>query len=68
MAIHYKTGGEGAISVFEQQDPDHYGESGRITTVKGARTGFLSPELDRLFLAVRHQGYKRLRFASLPVR
>jgi hypothetical protein len=49
-------GGEGAISVFEQQDPDHYKESARITTVKGARTGFLSPELGRLFVAVRRQG------------
>jgi hypothetical protein len=52
----YAVGGEGAISVFEQQDPDHYKESARITTVKGARTGFFSPELDRLFLAVRRQG------------
>jgi YVTN family beta-propeller protein len=52
----YASGGEGAISVFEQQDPDHYKESARITTVKGARTSFFSPELDRLFLAVRRQG------------
>jgi hypothetical protein len=52
----YAIGGEGAICVFEQQDPDHYKESARITTVKGARTGFFSPELDRLFLAVRRQG------------
>jgi YVTN family beta-propeller protein len=52
----YASGGEGAISVFEQQDPDHYKESARITTVKGARTSFFSPEVDRLFLAVRRQG------------
>jgi YVTN family beta-propeller protein len=52
----YASGGEGAISVFEQQDPDHYHELARITTVKGARTSFFSPELDRLFLAVRRQG------------
>jgi DNA-binding beta-propeller fold protein YncE len=52
----YASGGEGSISVFEQQDPDHYNESARITTVKGARTGFFSPDLDRLFLAVRRQG------------
>src|SRR6266404_5077261 len=52
----YAIGGEGAISVFDQQDPDHYKESARITTVKGARTGLFSPELDRLFLAVRRQG------------
>lgn len=52
----YATGGEGEISVFQQNDPDHYSELGRIQTVKGARTSFYSPELDRLFLAVRRQG------------
>lgn len=52
----YAIGGEGAISVFEQQDPDHYKETARIATLKGARTGFFSPELDRLFVAVRRQG------------
>lgn len=41
----YATGGEGAISVFLQQDPDHYTEVTRITTVKRARTSFFSPEL-----------------------
>jgi YVTN family beta-propeller protein len=51
----YAVGGEGAISVFEQQDADHYQESARIATLKGARTGFFSPELDRLFVAVRRQ-------------
>jgi YVTN family beta-propeller protein len=52
----YASGGEGAISVFDQQDSDHYKESARITTVKGARTSFYSPEVDRLFLGVRRQG------------
>ena len=52
----YASGGDGAISVFEQKDADHYTESARIPTVKGARTGFFSPDLDRLFLAVRHEG------------
>jgi hypothetical protein len=52
----YATGGEGGISVFEQQDADHYKELGRINTVKGARTGLFSPDLDRLFVAVRRQG------------
>src|SRR5262249_40659068 len=32
----YASGGEGAISVFDQKDPDHYGELTRIGTVKGA--------------------------------
>ena len=52
----YATGGEGAISVFEQQDPDHYREVARVPTVKGARTSFFSPELSRLYVAVRRQG------------
>ena len=52
----YASGGEGEISVLEQKDPDHYAELARIATVKGARTSFFSPELDRLFLAVRREG------------
>jgi DNA-binding beta-propeller fold protein YncE len=52
----YASGGDGEISVFQEQDADHYKESARIPTVKGARTSFFSPELDRLFLAVRRQG------------
>jgi YVTN family beta-propeller protein len=49
-------GGEGAISVFEQSDADHYGEIVRTPTVKGARTGFFSPDLERLYVAGRRQG------------
>ena len=52
----YASGGDGAISVFQQEDVDHYKELARIATVKGARTSFFSPELDRLLLAVRRQG------------
>jgi len=52
----YASGGDGEISVFQENDADHYKESARIVTVKGARTSFFSPELDRLFLAVRRQG------------
>jgi hypothetical protein len=52
----YASGGEGAISVFEQKDADHYSELARIPTVKGARTSYFSPDLDRFFLAVRRQG------------
>lgn len=52
----YASGGDGAISVFQQEDVDHYRESARIATVKGARTSFFSPEFNRLFLAVRRQG------------
>jgi len=52
----YATGGEGAIAVFGQEDPDHYREIARVSTVKGARTSFFSPELGRLYVAVRRQG------------
>jgi DNA-binding beta-propeller fold protein YncE len=52
----YAIGGEGAISVFGQQDPNHYTEIVRIPTIKGARTGFFAADLARLFVAVRRQG------------
>ena len=52
----YASGGDGGISIFQQVDSDHYKESARIPTVKGARTSFFSAELDQLFLAVRRQG------------
>lgn len=52
----YASGGDGAISVFEQKGADHYAELGRINTVKGARTSYFSPDLDRFFLALRRQG------------
>jgi YVTN family beta-propeller protein len=54
----YASGGDGAISVFEQKDADHYTELARVATVKGARTSLFSPELDRLFLAARREGSK----------
>lgn len=52
----YASGGDGAISVFEQKDADHYAELARINTAKGARTSYFSADLDRFFLAVRRQG------------
>ena len=52
----YAIGGEGGISIFGQSDPDHYAEVGQIKTVPGARTGFFSPALDRLYVAVRKHG------------
>jgi len=52
----YASGGEGAIFVYQQQDPDHYSKIAQIDTVKAARTSLFVPELDRLFLAVRREG------------
>ena len=51
----YATGGEGAISVFAQQEADHYKEIARVPTVKGARTSFFSPDFGRLYIGVRRQ-------------
>ena len=52
----YATGGEGGISIYQQQDPDHYKQIARLPTVNGARTSFFSPDLRQLFVAVRQQG------------
>jgi DNA-binding beta-propeller fold protein YncE len=52
----YATGGEGAISVYQQESRDRYQEIAKIATVPGARTSFFSPDLRRLFVAVRRQG------------
>jgi YVTN family beta-propeller protein len=52
----YASGGEGSISVYQQQDADHYSKIAQLDTVKGARTSLFVPELSRLFLAVRQQG------------
>jgi len=52
----YAIGGEGGISVFQQRDANHYDELGRIKTVSGARTGYFSAELDKLYVAVRKHG------------
>ena len=52
----YATGGEGVISVFQQQDPDHYKQIATVPTIKGARTSFFSPDLSELFVAARSDG------------
>ena len=54
----YATGGEGAISVFQQQDPDRYRQIANIPTVKGARTSFFSPDLGEFFVAARREGFE----------
>ncbi len=52
----YAIGGEGAISVFQREDPDHYRELAKIKTRKGSRTGLFSPESSRLYVAARREG------------
>jgi DNA-binding beta-propeller fold protein YncE len=55
----YVIGGEGFITVLEQQDADHYRQLQKIPTSAGARTGLFVPELGKLFLAVPHRGAQR---------
>jgi DNA-binding beta-propeller fold protein YncE len=52
----YVIGGEGAVEILRQRDPDHYDRIGRISTAPGARTGLYIPSLDRLFVGVPHRG------------
>lgn len=52
----YVIGGEGAVDIVRARDPHHYEPAGRTHTAAGARTGLFVPGLDRLFVAVPHQG------------
>jgi YVTN family beta-propeller protein len=52
----YVAGGEGFITVHQQQDVDHYSQLAKIPTAAGARTALFVPELSRLYLAVPHRG------------
>lgn len=52
----YISGGEGMISVIEQQDANHYRTVAQIETAPGGRTSQFVPELNRLYLAVSRQG------------
>lgn len=49
----YASCGAGFIDVIQQKDADSYELRERIPTAGGARTSFFSPELGRLYLAVR---------------
>ena len=55
----YISGGEGFLSIFQQNDPDHYKPMTKIPTATGARTSLFVPELSRFYLAVPHRGTQR---------
>lgn len=42
------------VDVFQQSDPDHYEQIGRIPTAFRAKTAILIPELNRYYVAVPH--------------
>jgi DNA-binding beta-propeller fold protein YncE len=55
----YISGGEGFLSIFQQDDADHYKPMTKIPTAAGARTALFVPELGRFYLAVPHRGTQR---------
>ena len=62
--------GDNFISVFQQNDPDHYAELERVPTAVGAKTAILVPEIKRMFVAQSageaKTGAAVLRFDVLP--
>jgi hypothetical protein len=61
-------GGEGAVEILRQHDPDHYEPVHRITTAPGARTGLFVPAFNRLFVAVPHRGLQPARVLVYEVK
>jgi DNA-binding beta-propeller fold protein YncE len=69
-AVHhriYVTAGEGKIYPYQQTDADHYTPLPPLTSAPGAKTALLSPDANRLFVAVSpgegHTGGKILMYA-----
>jgi DNA-binding beta-propeller fold protein YncE len=52
----YEVGGEGSISVFQQDDPDHYELVANVPTGIGIRTGFYFAKRDRFYVGVPAKG------------
>ena len=63
----YVSGGEGAISIFEQADPDSYRPIGKVDTAEGARTSLFVAESDTLYLAVPHRGSQQAEVRAFKV-
>lgn len=63
--------GDDYITVFQQNDADHYTELERVPTAVGAKTAILVPELKRMFVAQSSGEAKTgagvIRFDVLPV-
>jgi DNA-binding beta-propeller fold protein YncE len=55
----YISCGQGFIDIVEQSSPDKYQSITRIATAPGARTSFLSPDLDGYYLAVPDRGNQK---------
>ena len=61
-------GGEGAVEILRQRDPDHYERASRVTTAPGARTGLFLQNSRRLYVAVPHRGSQSARVLVYEVK
>jgi DNA-binding beta-propeller fold protein YncE len=52
----YVIGGEGIISVFQQNDPEHYELVANVPSAVGIRTGYYFAKRDRFYVAVPAKG------------
>jgi hypothetical protein len=52
----YVIGGEGMISVFQQDDPNHYELVANVPSSVGIRTGYFFTKRDRLYVGVPAKG------------
>lgn len=52
----YQLGGEGFVSVFQQNDPNHYESLSAIPTGIGMRTGYFFTKRDRFYIGVPAKG------------
>jgi DNA-binding beta-propeller fold protein YncE len=52
----YVIGGEGIISVFQQNDPDHYELVANVPSAVGIRTGYYYAKRDRFYVAAPAKG------------
>jgi DNA-binding beta-propeller fold protein YncE len=52
----YVIGGEGVISVFQQDDPDHYELVANVPSSVGIRTGYFFTRRDRFYVGVPAKG------------
>lgn len=52
----YEIGGEGLISVLQQNDPDHYERIANVPSAIGVKTGYFFEKRDRLYVGVPAKG------------
>jgi outer membrane protein assembly factor BamB len=63
----YVSGGEGAVSIFEQTDPDSYRLAGKVDTAEGARTSLLVAESGTLYVAIPHHGSQQAEVRAFEI-